>query len=136
MFKDKVIVITGATSGIGRSLALALAEEGARLVLADSKPPEPAAATIHGAQFERADVALEDDIRRLIEHAYATHGRIDYFLSDAGMTLEMDASVAEGDWDSIVAVNQTSHVRVARHLGEHALALRPAASSSTLASST
>ncbi|HLL10892.1 MAG TPA: SDR family NAD(P)-dependent oxidoreductase, partial [Rubrivivax sp.] len=71
MFKDKVIVITGATSGIGRSLALALAEEGARLVLADSKPPEPAAAAIQGAQFQQTDVAREDDILRLIEHAYA-----------------------------------------------------------------
>lgn len=92
-FRDNVVVITGASSGIGAELATQLAAQGARLVLAarDAAALDVVAAGCRqlGAEVEvlRTDVAVESDCRQLIEWTVARFGRLDTLVNNAGATM-------------------------------------------------
>jgi len=92
-FADQAVVLTGASSGIGREMALQLAEEGARLLLAARRQElleEVAAACRHRggtAHVQVCDVTQEDECRALVERAVAELGGIDTLLLNAGRTL-------------------------------------------------
>ncbi len=81
--RDSIIVITGAASGIGRGLAQRFHEEGARqIVCADlNEAGAQATAKSIGGIAMAADVALEDDVRRLVEDTEEQVGPIDLFVS-------------------------------------------------------
>lgn len=89
--KDKVAVITGASSGIGRGIAEAFAREGAKIVVNYHKSKEKAEALVdeiiaNGARAiaVQADMANEDDIDRLITRTIEEYGRIDVWVNNAG----------------------------------------------------
>lgn len=116
--KDKVIVVTGAASGIGRAMAERFAKEGAkRIVCADlnGAGAKAVAAGIGGVSFE-TNVGKEDDIRHLIERVEADIGPIDLFCSNAGIGVRGGAEAANGDWQRIWDINVMAHVWAARHL--------------------
>ena len=111
---DKVCVITGAGSGMGRVAAGLFAAQGARVVVADSNEAAAAetvsAVTAAGGQVTgmRADVSKESDARAMIEHAVDTFGRVDVLYNNAGIMPEADHSVIDTDvdtWDQVMAVN-------------------------------
>src|SRR5258708_3733596 len=87
---QRVVLITGALSGIGRATALAFAREGAQLVVAGRREAEGAAlvgelATEGGeAEFVAADVRSDDDVRGLVDRAVARFGRLDVAVNSAG----------------------------------------------------
>jgi NAD(P)-dependent dehydrogenase (short-subunit alcohol dehydrogenase family) len=87
---QRVVLITGALSGIGRATALAFAREGAQLVVAGRREAEGAAlvgelAAAGGeAEFVAADVRSDDDVRGLVDRAVARFGRIDVAVNSAG----------------------------------------------------
>ena len=84
--RDKVVVITGGSGGIGRAMAAAFLAEGAREVtLADLNPEQvQTAAKELGCQAVVCDVTDEDAITRLVEDVIGRSGRIDLFCSNAG----------------------------------------------------
>lgn len=84
--QDKVAVITGAGSGMGKAMAEIFAREGARLVLADisGKQDEVAAAVGNGAVAVHADVSDEADVQNMIRTAEETFGRLDILCNNAG----------------------------------------------------
>ncbi len=85
--QDKVAVITGAASGIGRATASRFVEEGASVVLADIQEDKGAALAEElgpGARFIAADVCAEDDIKAAIDDAVETFGRLDCLFNNAG----------------------------------------------------
>ena len=86
--KDKVI-ITGASSGIGRALSFECARQGARLVLASRKAvPDQELLKISGsALFVKTDVSHESDCAELIRRAVAEFGRIDVLINNAGISM-------------------------------------------------
>jgi hypothetical protein len=111
-FQDKVVIVTGASSGIGLETALAFAREGARVVLAartQAKLQEVVDA--HPDLHERlrvvpADVTKDEDVRRLIATTIAQLGRVDILVNNAG--IGMRASIAEtppDDARSLMEVN-------------------------------
>src|ERR1700758_3672198 len=92
--QDRVAVITGAGSGIGLASARRLAAEGARVVAVDiDETAGKAAAEVVGGEFIAADVASEDDVRRLFDTVVAQHGRVDIAFNNAGISPPDDDSI-------------------------------------------
>ena len=116
--KDRIVVVTGAASGIGRALAQRFAGEGAKLVVCADRNGEGAAATakeIGGIAFT-TDVSKEADIQYLIETVEAGHGPIDLFCSNAGIGIGGGAEVPDEGWQRIWDINVMAHIWAARHL--------------------
>jgi NAD(P)-dependent dehydrogenase (short-subunit alcohol dehydrogenase family) len=116
--KDKVIVITGAASGIGRALALRFAKDEPKAVVCadrDEAGAKATAASIGGHAF-RVDVSHEAEIQGLIETVERDIGPIDLFCSNAGIGIGGGAEVSNTDWQRIWDINVMAHVWAARHL--------------------
>jgi len=116
--KDRIIVVTGAASGIGRAMAQRFAKEGAKLVVCadlNGAGARAVAAEIGGVAFE-TNVAKEDDIRNLIERVESDHGPIDLFCSNAGIGVRGGAEAPNDAWQRIWDINVMAHVWAARHV--------------------
>lgn len=115
---NKIIVITGAASGIGRALAVRFAAEGARLVVCADRdePGARATAQMMGGVAFRTDVSKEADIVALIDAVEKEHGPIDLFCSNAGIGVGGGAETPDADWQRIWDINVMAHVWAARHL--------------------
>src|SRR5438132_1146205 len=111
--KTPVVLITGALTGIGRATALAFAHEGGRLVISgrrDAAGQHLVAELRQGgveAEFLRADVRHEDDIRRLVDQTVARFGRLDVAVNTAG-TEGQPGPVTEQSADSYAATFDTN----------------------------
>src|SRR5271154_4502020 len=87
---NPVVLITGALTGIGRATAIAFAHEGARIVVSGRRDDagEKLVAELHAlgveAEYWRADVRREDDVRSLVEKTVAHFGRLDVAVNNAG----------------------------------------------------
>jgi NAD(P)-dependent dehydrogenase (short-subunit alcohol dehydrogenase family) len=111
---DKVCLITGAGSGMGRVAASMFAAEGARVVVAEADE-RAAAETVRRVRDEggeatavRADVSQESDARAMVGAAVAAYGRLDVLYNNAGIMPAADHSVVDTDvetWDRVMAVN-------------------------------
>ena len=112
----KVCVVTGGASGIGRALCLRFAQEGAVLVVADRDGQRAAevAALVRGTAIT-CDVSREPAIEALVQSALAQHGRIDLFVSNAGIVVNGGAEASDADWQRTWDVNLMAHVWAARH---------------------
>jgi len=112
MIKDKVAVVTGASRGIGRSIALALAAEGAKVVASARNAAEldKLVAEIGerggDATAVAGDVAVTADAEALIEAAVAAYGRVDILVNNAGITRDgLLLRMKDEDWDAVLNVN-------------------------------
>src|SRR5712672_3284888 len=103
---NRTALITGASRGIGRACARALAESGARVVLAarDRARLEEASAEIPGSTFVEMDLASAESIKE----AFAKAGKIDILVNNAGMTKDgLALRMKKDDWDTVLATNLT-----------------------------
>jgi NAD(P)-dependent dehydrogenase (short-subunit alcohol dehydrogenase family) len=114
--KDKVVVVTGGASGIGRALCRRFAAEGARGVVVADLAGDGAAAVAEeiGGLGVSTDVSVEADIRTLVDTAESTYGPIDLFCSNAGIAIGGGVDVADEAWDRIWGINVMAHVYAAR----------------------
>ncbi|MDQ6661382.1 MAG: glucose 1-dehydrogenase [Chloroflexota bacterium] len=121
---NKIGLVTGAGSGIGRGIARRFAVEGARLVLSDIAEAgvHETDALIKGAGGESltvlGDVAISADANRMIEAAVARWGRLDVVVNNAGISGSSQATLAhltpDEEWERVLAVNLSGVFRVAR----------------------
>jgi NAD(P)-dependent dehydrogenase (short-subunit alcohol dehydrogenase family) len=124
--EDKVAIVTGAASGIGRASANAFAREGARVAVVDidaERGEETAARIIsHGdeALFFQADVSVEDEIKRVIELTDSRWGRIDILFNNAGVVLVKPLEeMTEEEWDRVMAINVKAAFLAIKHTVPH-----------------
>lgn len=108
-FEDKVVVIVGGNSGIGRAVVDGFAAEGARLVLAGRNPEtlnNTAAEIGHDCQAVVCDIAHLDQIDGLVETVQDSFGRIDVLFVNAGIGAFIPVeAVTEADWDEVHNIN-------------------------------
>jgi NAD(P)-dependent dehydrogenase (short-subunit alcohol dehydrogenase family) len=112
--KGRVALITGGATGIGKATALALAREGARLIISGRREElgEAAAAEVRAAggeaRFVKADVGRRSDVQSLIEQTIATYGRLDVAVNNAGIEGPAFVPIAdypEEAWDEVLNIN-------------------------------
>jgi NAD(P)-dependent dehydrogenase (short-subunit alcohol dehydrogenase family) len=112
--QDRVAVVTGGSSGIGRAIALRFADEGARVVVGDLvREPREGGETTESLLGDRgfhvdADVSRGDDVDRLVAAAVDRYGRLDVMVCNAGIAGKYSKPLLETtdeDWDAIMAVN-------------------------------
>jgi acetoacetyl-CoA reductase len=112
-----VAVVTGASRGIGRSIAEELAQGGAKVVVNYSKSKGPAEEVVasllqhgtSGAIAIHADVSLADEAAQLIEDTVQQFGRIDILVNNAGITLDRSLkNLSPEDWDTVIRTNLNS----------------------------
>lgn len=118
--KDRIAVVTGGGSGIGRESAKAFVAEDARLVVVadlDGAKAEAVAADIgERARGVALDVADEAAVAALCEQIENDDGPIDVFFSNAGYGQPGGLDLSNGDWDRMMAVHFNSHLYAARAL--------------------
>ncbi|MGG3564246.1 glucose 1-dehydrogenase [Neobacillus rhizosphaerae] len=114
-FLNKVVVVTGAANGIGRGVASAFAEKGAKVVIADidSESGNMAALELrnNGAevQFVKTEVKSEKDIIHLFETTKNTYGTIDILINNAGKSVfKSPYELSIEEWDDIIHTNLRS----------------------------
>ncbi|MCM2263618.1 MAG: 3-oxoacyl-[acyl-carrier-protein] reductase [Desulfuromonadales bacterium] len=112
MLKDKVAVITGASRGIGKSISLALARQGAKIVAVDVtlKGMDELLAEIKSLGSEgiavEGNVTVTADTENMIEKAVAAYGRVDILVNNAGITRDgLLMRMKDEDWDAVLTVN-------------------------------
>jgi 3-oxoacyl-[acyl-carrier protein] reductase len=105
--QDKVALIIGSARGIGKGIAQRFAEEGARLILADSEAEAgQATADELGAAFIRTDISLMADAEAAVALALSHHDRLDIVVQNAGIyPWQLIENTSPDDWDRVMAVN-------------------------------
>ncbi|MEQ8197991.1 MAG: SDR family oxidoreductase [Clostridiaceae bacterium] len=119
---DKVAVVTGAGSGMGKAISILYAKEGAKVVAADMNLDSIKAVVAEIESFGgkamalAANVAKEDDVQNLIDAAVSTYGTLDILVNNAGIMDNFVPAEALTDelWDKVFAVNSTGPMRTIR----------------------
>jgi len=117
----KVALVTGASSGIGRASAFALARQGAKVALAARRVEklEALASEIKTAGGEAitipTDVLKQEDVKNAVEKTVATYGRLDILLNNAGIgSIEQTLEMTSDGWDNVVNTNLKSYFFIAQ----------------------
>ncbi len=127
MLEDKVALITGASQGLGRALALACAREGARVVInaRSEESIRPVAEEVESAGAEvlalAADVSKSSDVEGMVGAAVERFGRVDVLVNNAGL-LGPRVAIAEypeEEWRRVIDANLTGPFLVARAVIPH-----------------
>ena len=110
---NRVAIVTGSARGIGRAIALKLAEAGATVVVSDIAEAEPVAEEIRAMNRKSlavsADVSSSSDVAKMVETTISTYGRIDILVNNAGITRDhYIVRMSEEDWDTVLNVNLKS----------------------------
>jgi NAD(P)-dependent dehydrogenase (short-subunit alcohol dehydrogenase family) len=123
--EGKTALVTGAARGLGREIALALAENGVAVVATDISYPAETASAIEGtgiryAAFE-ADITDENKIKSIVESALSEFGQLDILVNNAGVSqLSYTPTEALGrtEWDNIIGINLTGTFLCCKHAGK------------------
>ena len=129
-FTDRVAIVTGGGSGIGRSVSLQLAAEGAHVVVADLKEDRANAVVAEitasggSAVAEAGDLSDPNIVARVVGDVIAASGRIDVLVANAGIMDDMSGpdEVTDEVWERVLRVNLTAPFLLTRAVAPHMLA--------------
>jgi NAD(P)-dependent dehydrogenase (short-subunit alcohol dehydrogenase family) len=123
-FSGRVVLITGAASGIGKAIAELFSERGAQLALIDKSPnvESVASALGDGARSWEADIVEDAQVARVVGEIAAELGRIDVLINNAGVGGVWPAeATSSADWSRVLAINLTGQYFVAREVAKRML---------------
>ncbi|XP_045459453.1 3-oxoacyl-[acyl-carrier-protein] reductase FabG-like [Melitaea cinxia] len=116
-FKNKVVIVTGASSGIGAAAAKMFSDEGARVVMVgrNEKKISAVAARCNSPLVILADVSKDDDARRIINETVKKFGQIDVLVNNVGVTINNGGLLADdmmSSYDAVMSINLRSCVHL------------------------
>ncbi|VUC30856.1 unnamed protein product [Clonostachys rosea] len=134
--QNKVCIVTGSSSGLGRAIAIAYAKEGAKLACVDLKPQARAEVESEtlintdevirqgGAEaiFIKADLSKSDQVEEMVRQAAANFGRVDVLVNNAGISIEANGAptriheTPDDTWDTTMAVSARSVFLASKHV--------------------
>lgn len=125
--EDKVIILTGASSGIGRAAALRLAEEGAKVVALARRKERLEELKEEAKDFSGeilpfpGDVSKEEDLKKVVQLTLDTYGRIDGLINNAGVLDRFKTAHDTDDelWNWVMDINVTAPMRLIREVIPH-----------------
>jgi NAD(P)-dependent dehydrogenase (short-subunit alcohol dehydrogenase family) len=124
--QGRVAMVTGAASGIGRGIAIRLAEMGAVVIVLDrnsdgGKETVSMITQLRGeASFLSCDVASQEECRQAVKRAIEAHGRIDILCNNAGITVRKNIlALDEKEWDAVLDVSLKSVYLLSREVIPH-----------------
>ena len=126
-FKDKVVVVTGSSRGIGRSIAVAFAKEGANVIINYSKSSIDASVAYdvissygNKCMSIKADVSKENEVKAMIEKIIEEFGKIDILINNAGIAIdaEFEDKTAE-NWKKTLATNVLGPFLTSKYAGKY-----------------
>lgn len=127
--KGKTALVTGAAQGLGREIALALAQSGASLVLSDIQSPDDTAAAVEETGVPwiavQADITDEDQVKAMAERSAAQWSKVDILINNAGVSqLNHTATedLSKTEWDTIIGINLTGTFLACKHVGKKMIA--------------
>lgn len=127
---NRVAIVTGSGRGIGRVIALKLAEVGATVVVNDiGEAVEGVAEEIKAMNQQSlavlADVSLSQDVARLVETTRATYGKVDILVNNAGIARDqLVVRMSDEDWDKVLSINLKSVFLCTRAVVRHMIKQR------------
>jgi len=131
MLPDKIVIVTGASKGIGRAIALRLAKEGTNIVIADvdTNEGEKAAQMIRDMGREclivKCDVRNSQEVEEMVEKTMQKFGRIDILVNNAGVSsMAPMVELEEKDWDFNMDINAKGQFLCSRAVAKHMIKQR------------
>jgi len=123
----KVAIVTGANTGIGQAIALALASSGADVACVGRTPAQDTADRIKAmgrrAEIISADLSTIDPVERIVDETAAKLGGVDILVNNAGIIRRADAvDFTEADWDAVIDTNLKSVFFLSQAAGRHMIA--------------
>ncbi|MCI1143913.1 2-dehydro-3-deoxy-D-gluconate 5-dehydrogenase KduD [Sphingomonas sp. WKB10] len=123
----RVAVVTGANTGIGQAIAIALAQAGADVALVGRTPAEDTAAAIRDlgrrALIVSADLSSIEPVQRIVDETVSGLGGLDILVNNAGIIRRADAvDFTEADWDAVVDTDLKSVFFLCQAAGRHMIA--------------
>lgn len=110
-FRNKVVVVTGGSSGIGKATAISFAQKGAKVVVVDWIENDETMSLLKktGAKFLfiKCDVSKESEVKAMVEKTIETFGRLDYAFNNAGIEGKSAPTqdCTEENWDKVIGIN-------------------------------
>ena len=112
-FEDRVVLVTGATRGIGRAIAAAFALEKALVIINDISSEESLVGILQAPPFNngrtrtiRADIGDSDEVQRMFKEIESSDGRLDILVNNAGIIRRGNVeTVTEPEWDDVIRIN-------------------------------
>lgn len=123
----QVALVTGGTRGIGAAITTMLARDGVRVAAGYSRGADAANTLKARLEGEGATVSVHqgrvdtmDDCRRVVDEAMKEHGRIDFLINNAGITIDKTVrKMTDEDWNMVLAVNLSGAFRMTKSVLEH-----------------
>lgn len=123
--EGKIALVTGSAQGLGKEIALSLAQNGCSLVLADIVYPEETARQIEKIGSRsisvKADISAEAEVKNIVEKAISEYKKVDILVNNAGIS-QLSYTATEdlpiGEWDKIIGVNLRGTFLCCKHVGK------------------